>query len=206
MKSIFTPHRNPPPPKSLQLTVGGSTRGPLLDQLQNAPPNSMVHKVTESTHRVAWTGPLPSQGGGGVAVANSSSGHTIGGHLNGNRRRLEVFDGGWRSTCCNNNTKKKGSIHTMRLNTQGGQQTERENHNPTENAARKADFRAGLCLRGVLWGGGGEVWDPKVCVPKMAQPDFPSCEFRCFPRQSLWSGGGGGLGAGLQLVTLQCPQ
>ena len=42
-------------------------------------------------------------------------------------------------------------------------------------------------------GGGGEgVWDPKVCVPKRARPDFPNCKFRFFPRWSLWSGGGGG--------------
>ena len=41
-------------------------------------------------------------------------------------------------------------------------------------------------------GGGGGVWDPKVCVPKLAQPDFPTSKFRSFPRSSLWSGGGGG--------------
>ena len=40
-------------------------------------------------------------------------------------------------------------------------------------------------------GGEGGVWDPKVCVPKMARPDFPSRKFRFFPRWSLWSGGGG---------------
>ena len=40
--------------------------------------------------------------------------------------------------------------------------------------------------------GGGGVWDPKVCVPKMARPDFPDCKFRFFPRLSLCSGGGGG--------------
>ena len=37
------------------------------------------------------------------------------------------------------------------------------------------------------------VWDPNVCVPKMARPEFPSCKLRFFP-WSLWSlrGGGGG--------------
>ena len=43
---------------------------------------------------------------------------------------------------------------------------------------------------------GGGVWDPKVCIPKMARSDVPDCEF-CFffPRWSPWSererGGGG---------------
>ena len=48
-----------------------------------------------------------------------------------------------------------------------------------------------LAGRAVLKGGvGGEgVWNPKVCVPKMARQDFPSCEFHFFPRWSLWSGG-----------------
>ena len=38
--------------------------------------------------------------------------------------------------------------------------------------------------------GGGGVWDPKVCVPKMAQSDFPGFECRPFPRWSLWYWGG----------------
>ena len=37
--------------------------------------------------------------------------------------------------------------------------------------------------------GGGGVWDPKFCVPKMARPDFSNGKFRFFPRWSLWSGG-----------------
>ena len=49
--------------------------------------------------------------------------------------------------------------------------------------------------------GGGGVWDPKVCVPKMARSDFPDCKFRFFPRWSLWSGEGGG-GAPPPPVTL----
>ena len=40
------------------------------------------------------------------------------------------------------------------------------------------------------------VWDPKLCAPKMARPDFPDGKFRFFPRWSLWSGGGSG-GGGL---------
>ena len=36
----------------------------------------------------------------------------------------------------------------------------------------------------------------KVCVPKMAPPDFPNRKFRFFPRWSLWSEGGGVQGAG----------
>ena len=35
-------------------------------------------------------------------------------------------------------------------------------------------------------------WYPKVCVPKMAQSDFPNGKSRFLPRWSLWSGGGGG--------------
>ena len=37
--------------------------------------------------------------------------------------------------------------------------------------------------QGSIRGGGGRggVWDPKVCVPKMAQPDFPNGKFRFFP-------------------------
>ena len=44
------------------------------------------------------------------------------------------------------------------------------------------------------WGGGG--WDPKICVPKMAQPDFPDRKFRSFPTMVIlvWGGGGGGFG------------
>ena len=44
--------------------------------------------------------------------------------------------------------------------------------------------------RDVLEGGKG-VCDPKVCVPKMARPDFPNGKFRVFRRWSLWSGGRG---------------
>ena len=44
--------------------------------------------------------------------------------------------------------------------------------------------------RAVLEGGGGGGWDPKICVPKMAQPDFPCCKFPFFPLWSIWSGGG----------------
>ena len=57
------------------------------------------------------------------------------------------------------------------------------------------------------WGGGtsppsnaslgGGIWDPKVCVPKMARSDFPNGKFRFFPRWSLWSGGKGGPSGGL---------
>ena len=40
-------------------------------------------------------------------------------------------------------------------------------------------------------GGGGGVWDRKVCAPKMARPDFPFCKFYFFPQWPLWLGGGG---------------
>ena len=43
--------------------------------------------------------------------------------------------------------------------------------------------------RQVLEGGGGGGWDPKVCVPKMARPDFPNDKFPFFPQRSLWPGG-----------------
>ena len=46
------------------------------------------------------------------------------------------------------------------------------------------------CLRGR----GGGVWDPTVCVPKMARSDFPNSKFHFFPRWSPWSGAGGGGG------------
>ena len=46
-------------------------------------------------------------------------------------------------------------------------------------------------LEGGVWGGGGVVWDSKVCGPKMARPDFANNKFRFFPRWSLWSGEGG---------------
>ena len=41
---------------------------------------------------------------------------------------------------------------------------------------------------GALRGGGGGL-GPKICVPKMAQPDFPCRTFYFFPLWSLWSGG-----------------
>ena len=47
--------------------------------------------------------------------------------------------------------------------------------------------------RKVLKKGGGGGWDPHFCVRKMAQEDFPCRKFRCFPRWSLWSWGGGGV-------------
>ena len=61
--------------------------------------------------------------------------------------------------------------------------------------------------------GGGGVWDPKVCVPKMARQDIPNGEFQFFPRWSLWSGGGGPGGGGAPpvlprrtaLLILPCP-
>ena len=42
------------------------------------------------------------------------------------------------------------------------------------------------------WGGG---WDLKVCVSKMAQPDFPCCKI-CFPTMVTLVWGGGGPGEG----------
>ena len=35
------------------------------------------------------------------------------------------------------------------------------------------------------------VWDPKICVPKMARQDSLDCKCRVFPRWSHWSWGGG---------------
>ena len=62
-------------------------------------------------------------------------------------------------------------------------------------SALTADRRGGGGgVREVLEGGGG-VWDPKVCVPKMARQDF-TCKFRFFPPQSLRSGGRGVQGGG----------
>ena len=43
----------------------------------------------------------------------------------------------------------------------------------------------------------------KIVYPKPAQPDFPDCKFRFFPRWSLWSVGGGGPG-GRTLPHLRC--
>ena len=55
-----------------------------------------------------------------------------------------------------------------------------------------SDLRFGKSTCRGFWGGfGGKgLWDPKVCVPKMAQPDVPFCKFRLFPRWLLRSGGG----------------
>ena len=39
--------------------------------------------------------------------------------------------------------------------------------------------------------GGGGVWDPKVCVTKIAQSNLPFCKLRFLPRWSPRSGGGG---------------
>ena len=48
--------------------------------------------------------------------------------------------------------------------------------------------------------------DPKVCIPEMAQPEFPCCKFRVFPQWSLRSGeGGGGGGAPPTVVTIMGP-
>ena len=66
-------------------------------------------------------------------------------------------------------------------------------HGPRPAAVRGNNSRwQGWAERGCC-----EVWDPKVCVPKMAQPDFPDCKFRFFPRWSLRSGGSRGRGGTL---------
>ena len=41
---------------------------------------------------------------------------------------------------------------------------------------------------------GGGVWDPNVCAPKMARPNFPDGKFRFFATMITlaWGGGGGG--------------
>ena len=44
-------------------------------------------------------------------------------------------------------------------------------------------------------GGGGVLWDPKACVPKMARSNCPYEKFRFFALRSLWLGVGGGGGA-----------
>ena len=51
-------------------------------------------------------------------------------------------------------------------------------------------------------GGGGVFWEPKVCVQKIAPPDFLSCKFRFSPRWSLWSWGGGGVLLRLSAVVM----
>ena len=69
---------------------------------------------------------------------------------------------------------------------------------------RRGTASTARCARGGLTaeerrGGGGAwrgVWDPKVCVPKMARSALPDCKLRVFPRWSLWSGGGGGAQGG----------
>ena len=53
--------------------------------------------------------------------------------------------------------------------------------------------------------GGGGVWDPKVCVPKMARQDCPNGKLRFFRRRSLWSVGGGGGVQGGGLAFPKCP-
>ena len=66
---------------------------------------------------------------------------------------------------------------------------------------------SGLCLSGGGGGGGGPegapgkyqkgpggggVWDPEFCVPKMARSDFSNGKCRVSLRWSLWCGGAGG--------------
>ena len=67
-------------------------------------------------------------------------------------------------------------------------------------AERRECTEEGAGGGGLLSGGEG-VWQPKVCVPKPARPDFPNCKLRCFPRWSLWSG----RGVGVPLVVLKTP-
>ena len=40
--------------------------------------------------------------------------------------------------------------------------------------------------------GGGGVWNPNICVPKMAHNNFSFCKSHFFPIQNLARGGGGG--------------
>ena len=55
--------------------------------------------------------------------------------------------------------------------------------------------------RGVLEGGDeGRVWDPRVYVPKIAQPDFPVVN--CFFSRSGHFGRGGGVQGGTPLLML----
>ena len=58
---------------------------------------------------------------------------------------------------------------------------------PSARHLKEEDPQPGLLFSS----GGGEgegILDPKLGVPKMARQDFPSCKFRCFPLESLWSG------------------
>ena len=53
--------------------------------------------------------------------------------------------------------------------------------------------------------GGGGVWNPKLCVPKMAQPDFLICKCQFFSMMvTLVGGQGGGSGGGVPLLLLWC--
>jgi len=61
----------------LKLTVEDSTRGTLLDQSQNAPPSSMVQKLTEPTGSVACTRALIAQGEGGTREISEVSHATV---------------------------------------------------------------------------------------------------------------------------------
>ena len=64
---------------------------------------------------------------------------------------------------------------------------EHENSSMVESASQHSRVS-----RAVLNGRrGGVVWDPKVCVPKIARKELPCCEFRSSPQWSLWSGGRG---------------
>ena len=44
--------------------------------------------------------------------------------------------------------------------------------------------------------GGGLGLGPKVCVPKMARPDFPNCKFCFFPHEGPFGLGKGSTGGG----------
>ena len=77
--------------------------------------------------------------------------------------------------------------------TRGAPNTTHECRPPTQDLAASGQLKdtARRVQREEVEGGGGSGTQ-KLCVLKMAQPDFPNGKFRVFPRWSLGSGGGGG--------------
>ena len=57
-----------------------------------------------------------------------------------------------------------------------------------QGTSKRRTLSQGFFLAGGRGGEGEGILDPKLGVPKMARQDFPSCKFRCFPLESLWSG------------------
>ena len=78
-----------------------------------------------------------------------------------------------------------------------------KHHIPSVPQGRPAPWQALTRRQAHISRGRGGVWEPKVCAPKLAQQESP--QFRCLPRWSLWSFGGGGGVWGSAVLPYACP-